>query len=407
MNFLVGENSTGKSSVLALLKLMSTPQFWNNDDFNIVDLELGSFSELLTTKPLDGKKEFQLGFHIDDDLEERARFTNTFLATYKNEQGSPRLTSIRLFIDSLNILIELRDSQMKVFIKEVKYLISEPEKFKYWIEDSNFKSIPSTIYGRDRNGINLFYEIRNALRNTLPSSIKISGALRPEFLPFPTWIAPIRSKPKRIYESFKLIFSPEGDHTPLLIKHILSNKFKKNISKEAFAKALQKFGSASGLFDKIEIKNLGKEESSPFHLNIFLNKSPIRITNVGYGVGQVLPVLTEILVSFSGNWFSVQQPEVHLHPKAQAALGAFFFEATKKQKYFLVETHSDFLIDRYRLCLKQNSHSISSQVLFFERTKNGNKVTGISIDKSGQYSENQPNSFRSFFINEELDLLSL
>ncbi|MBC7486579.1 MAG: AAA family ATPase, partial [Cytophagaceae bacterium] len=59
VNFFVGENSSGKSSILSLLKLMSSPQFWNNDDFNISDIELGFFNELVSNT-LIGKKSFQI-----------------------------------------------------------------------------------------------------------------------------------------------------------------------------------------------------------------------------------------------------------------------------------------------------------------------------------------------------------
>jgi predicted ATPase len=181
-----------------------------------------------------------------------------------------------------------------------------------------------------------------------------------------------------------------------------------NVTKEQFSSAIENFGKKSGLFDKIEIKNFSKDLSSPFILNIYLNGLSLKITNVGYGVGQVLPLLTEILVSYKGTWFSIQQPEVHLHPRAQAALGEFLYNsATIDEKYFLIETHSDFLIDRFRLAIKNGRKHKLSQVLFFERKKNGNTVKSIEINENGQYSDQQPKAFRDFFINEEMNLLSL
>ncbi|GHE62714.1 AAA family ATPase [Roseivirga thermotolerans] len=409
MNFFVGENSTGKSSVLALLRLISTPQFWNNDDFNTNDIELGFFNEL-ATKSIKGIKEFQLGFHIDENTDGRDRAFETLLLTYKNDKGSPKLSEIRLLIEDFNILLKVSNKQIRVYTKNARYLQGTYNSFQEWIGDNDFGDVKYKVYSSDDEYGNRvsFYEIRRFLREELPKKYKMEGLARPSFLPFTTWIAPIRTKPKRIYESFKLIFSPEGDHTPLLIKSILANEFKKNISKDEFSRRISQFGKQSGLFDKIEVKNLGKDMSSPFILNIYLNGMPLKITNVGYGVGQILPLLAEILVTYKGRWFSIQQPEVHLHPKAQAAWGEFIYEAAvRDNKSFLIETHSDFIIDRYRYCMKKGKKSPRSHVLFFERTTEGNKVTSIEINENGQYSENQPRSFREFFLNEELNLLSL
>lgn len=408
VNFLVGENSTGKSSVLSLIRLMSTYQFWENEDFNTGDIELGSFNELIS-KNVKGKKEFQLGYHIKESDKQRKRIFNTLLATYKNEKGSPKLNKIRILYGHFNILISISNKQFRYSIKEVSYEINYIKDFIIWVKDTDFNSIPYKIHAmEDDLGIRLsFFDIKYHLKKLLPKEFYVQGLSRPSFLPYSTWIAPIRSKPKRIYESFKLIFSSEGDHVPLLIKLILANQYKERITKDTFSKALENFGNQSGLFDKIEVKNLGKDISSPFILNVSFNGIPLKITNVGYGVGQVLPLLVEILVTRKGQWLSIQQPEVHLHPKAQAALGEFIYEAvSNRDKHFLIETHSDFIIDRFRYCLKNGDRKPTSQVLFFERKEGGNFVTPILIDQQGQYSENQPNSFRDFFINEELNLLT-
>lgn len=65
------------------------------------------------------------------------------------------------------------------------------------------------------------------------------------------------------------------------------------------------------------------------------------------------------------------------------------------------------MIDRFRLSIKKNKKHIDSQVLFFEKNKKGNSVYIIEINENGQYQENQPKGFRDFFINEELNLLSI
>lgn len=409
VNFLVGENSTGKSSILSILRLLSSAQFWNDDDFNTADVELGFFDELVSKHNRLNYKNFQIGYLSNND-ERFDRVFTTLLINYVNIKSVPTINELKFYIDKHNIKVLITKKQYKIYIKPVEYNVSTLDEFHNWIQDSNFNDIKFKVLKRDDDYTlkSPYYDIKQFLKKVLPNPKEIGALARPNFLPLSTWIAPIRSKPKRIYENFKLVFSPEGDHTPLLIKSILANEFKQNITKDKFSKILEEFGLNSGLFDKIEIESLGKQRNSPFHLNIFMNNMPLKITNVGYGVGQVLPLLTEILASYKDRWFTIQQPEVHLHPRAQAALGNFIFNAAiNDNKKFLIETHSDFLIDRFRYSIKKSKKCLDSQVLFFERSPNGNTVYSIDISDTGQYSEEQPDSFRNFFINEELNLLSL
>jgi predicted ATPase len=89
-------------------------------------------------------------------------------------------------------------------------------------------------------------------------------------------------------------------------------------------------------------------------------------------------------------------------------LGDIFFKLAKlEKKKFLVETHSDFTIDRFRLNMRKNETKIPSQILFFERTAEGNKVYEIPIDDEGELPEEQPKQYRDFFVREQMDILGL
>ena len=131
---------------------------------------------------------------------------------------------------------------------------------------------------------------------------------------------------------------------------------------------------------------------------------------VGYGVSQSLPVIVELFMRSSGQWFAIQQPEVHLHPKAQAALGDLFFRsAVSDNKKFLIETHSDYTIDRFRINYRKKNKKVlpKSQIIFFERDKDVNKAYRIQIDEKGELPVDQPAGYRKFFIKEEMKILDL
>ncbi len=114
--------------------------------------------------------------------------------------------------------------------------------------------------------------------------------------------------------------------------------------------SLERFGDASGLFHGLDVKRLGRQESSPFQILIKIAGPAFNLVDVGYGVSQALPIVVDLLQGKKGQMFLVQQPEVHLHPRAQAELGTLLGQLAKAdKKRIIVETHSDYLIDRVRM----------------------------------------------------------
>jgi predicted ATPase len=186
---------------------------------------------------------------------------------------------------------------------------------------------------------------------------------------------------------------------------------KKAKASGAFMDALNEFGRESGLYRGIGIRSFGKDLSSPFEVMIQLEAKgkSLRINNVGYGVSQALPVVVELMERPNNSYIGMQQPEIHLHPKAQAALGeVLFYAATTKTHHFFVETHSDYIIDRFRVKTRENGKLGNvAQVLFFERSSKGNCIHRMVIGDSGEYPSEQPDRFRNFFLNEHKRILGL
>ncbi len=175
---------------------------------------------------------------------------------------------------------------------------------------------------------------------------------------------------------------------------------------------LEHFGKAAGLFDEITIKQLGKKGSEPFQVQVRKfegrRKGPLRnLIDVGYGVSQVLPVITELLLldrrrRLAPRLFLLQQPEVHLHPSAQAALGTLFCEVASSGQQLVVETHSDHLLDRVRMEVRDGTTELKPDdvsILFFERDGLEVNIHSLSIDEDGNI-EGQPDNYRKFFMDE-------
>lgn len=148
---------------------------------------------------------------------------------------------------------------------------------------------------------------------------------------------------------------------------------------------------------------MGKGVGDPFQVRISFSGSAFNLVDVGYGVSQILPIIVDILRSEGERLFLLQQPEVHLHPRAQAELGSFLATlATTTGKRFVVETHSDYLVDRIRMDIRdgRNIKPEDVMILYFERQNGKVKVHPIEIDENGNL-ESVPKGYRSFFLEEE------
>ena len=174
--------------------------------------------------------------------------------------------------------------------------------------------------------------------------------------------------------------------------------------------SLEGFGQESGLFDEITINSLGRSEGEPFQVQIRKSGRPRRVKgpfrnliDVGYGVSQILPVITELLRRDSPQMFLLQQPEVHLHPSAQAALGSVFCNiAAEGKRQIIVETHSDHLLDRVRIEVRDGEVGIKPDdvsILFFEQGELDVNIHSIRLDENGNVLDAPP-SYRQFFMEE-------
>lgn len=403
VNFLVGENSTGKTSLLKIINLLSRHEFWTSFEFNNSEVELGYFNEIYNKKSNSkGKRTFQIGIERPIRKPRGDEKNLKLVLDFNEKQSIPNLSQVKARIGNHDILIKFSEKQIRYWTRECP-----EQEFKEWA--TNLDTFGSFKIFKHPINLPLFL-ILTLIDNDLTDENHVNFSLHHlEIFDRFKWIAPIRAKAKRIYESYKIKFSPEGDHIPSLLRKILTDK--STTSKKQIISTLEKFGRQSNLFDEIIVKELGEKNVSPFEILVKYRNLEMKLPNVGYGVSQSLPLIIEILSS-KNIVFSVQQPEVHLHPKAQSAFGSFIFNAIKNDgNRFIIETHSDFTINRFRYEMLKNKDKgntkIKSKVLFFERGDFGNRITEMNINQEGAFVDEVPDTYRDFFIDEELKLLEL
>ena len=122
-----------------------------------------------------------------------------------------------------------------------------------------------------------------------------------------------------------------------------------------------------------------------FQLKVKVRTGPhANIVDVGYGVSQSLPILVDVMTTeeepgregrrrhANARAFLLQQPEVHLHPKGQAEFANLFISAFNRNgSHFLIETHSDYIVDRVRIAVRQKTLKPADvSILYFEPSGN-------------------------------------
>ena len=216
--------------------------------------------------------------------------------------------------------------------------------------------------------------------------------------------APVRSRPRRTYDPARLSPDSEGEYVPMYLAG-LYYRDRRNWTR--LKDTLESAGQAAGLFDEISIKPLGRRDSDPFQVQVRKYsgrlKGPKRnLIDAGYGVSQVLPLLTEMLRPDAPPMFLLQQPEVHLHPSAQAALGSLFCQVAAPDRQLIVEMHSDHLLDRVRMDVRDGKTTLKPEdvsILYFERGNLDVQIHSIGLDRLGNVL-GAPPSYGSFFMEE-------
>ena len=231
----------------------------------------------------------------------------------------------------------------------------------------------------------------------------------PEHRPFAS--APVRSRPRRTYDPARPARDPEGENVPMYLSTAF---FEDKKSWKTLKDALESFGREAGLFDEIAVRALGRRSSEPFQMHVRKYgsrvKGPMRnLIDVGYGVSQVLPILTELFRDSQTSMFLLQQPEVHLHPSAQAALGSLFCRIADRRRQLVVETHSDHLLNRVRMDVRDGRSKLTPDdvsILFFERGDLDVRIHSLRLDGEGNVLDAPP-SYRRFFLEESRRSLRL
>lgn len=413
LTLLVGENSTGKTSFLALVRaLLEAGYDARTPNFREPPYDLGTFRDIAHNRGARGSraKEFSASFAAKPHGAEFSGSGHRFQVTFA-EEASFASPSFREYSSGETVF---RETAVECFlatsrgswsweITEEWAQIRRAEKFlpSFLLLHDLVTSNDDPGYGvlRHRRPEDLTNGPREEDQETayklLRSFANATG--------HPYCAAPVRSRPLRTYDPLKLASDPEGENIPTFLADL---SLREPAKWEELHRAIESFGRAGGLFDELRVLRLARG-GGPFQIQVRRHsqgkKGPWRnLIDVGYGVSQVLPLLTE-LCRPDGPWlFLLQQPEVHLYPSAQAALGSLLVQVAASGRQVLVETHSDHLMDRVRMDIRDRKTGLTpadASLLFFERGDLDARIHSLRFGENGEVL-GAPPGYRQFFLDE-------
>ena len=427
LTLLVGENSTGKTSFLALLRALDDLAHNTIPDFKRPPYDLGSFDEIVHYRGGRGGRAETFCAEVaappaSDSSQDEWRLIVKFGKKGTAPVPVYQRVSLGKVGDKSNqedtwIAVDFQSSSIKVGTKRGAWDVSKGDTLQR--DRVSLRGTLLSLCAAETPS-----KLINVCKPEEDSPNVIAGDMQdwqplmreiPAQSPRAFASAAVRSQPRRTYDPARSAIDPEGHYVPMFLAELSSQQ------SEVWSKlkqGLENFGQSSGLFDEIKIRHFDKRShSSPFQVQVKKSgkmgtKGPWRnLMDVGHGVSQALPIITELLrenaeqrrsSNSRPRQFLLQQPEVHLHPSAQAALGSLFCQVAGPKRQLIVETHSDYLIDRVCMDVRDGVSGLKPEdvsILFFERRGLDVRIHSLRLDEQGNVS-GAPDGYRQFFLDE-------
>lgn len=231
-----------------------------------------------------------------------------------------------------------------------------------------------------------------------------------------SYIGPFRQSPERIYRDTGSQQKKVG----------VKGEYASNVLIDDYSKNKTLIDSISEwLYKALGYKLVVANVAEGYFQLLLEDKNGIRsnISDVGYGISQILPIITQTLVSASSEEFFekkdnyrlseisiIEQPELHLHPAAQAELADLFAACicSNTNRKMLVETHSEHFIRKLQVLIADKNCEITANdvaIYYVDKNEKGEAfIDKLNILPNGQFEKEWPSGFfdKAFELSLEL-----
>jgi len=409
-----GTNSSGKTSILQLLLMLKQTVESSDrkrvvhagDDNSIVDL--GTFYDLIHCHKAESLLEISISWSLLDTLrikdperKDKSLFEIRdleFNVQVEGESGSPMVTKLSYSFDESVFGMEMKAKRGKKY--EYK-LISEPYRPIRQMGRAWPLPAPIKFYGFP-DEVSGYYQNVGFLSDIVLEFEGLFGRT--------AYLGPLRDYPKRIYTWGGEEPSDVGRKGELAVAAVLAArqrgkyispgyKKKRRDLEETIALWLGKMG----IIHTFSLKQIGEgRKDYEVQVRKTMRSPEVLITDVGFGLSQVLPVLVLCYYVPEGSVLLLEQPELHLHPLAQAWLADVFIDVVQNRKVQVVlESHSEHFLRRLQRRIAEEMIPAEKTALYFCGMENsGSKAERLDVDMFGDI-KNWP---KDFFGDEMGDL---
>ena len=434
LTVLCGVNSSGKSSILKSLLMLKQSVDGNYNENSILlngryTLN-GTFEDIVTnrkiSKPIVISNSFKIKYHnfLSTFEKDSIRSISNILNIHKNDeinfyfnitiknkaknQNDNCIASYTISIDVFSNDKNTTHTIKLVNIKEEKFDIEIDiktlgEKFTLSNCSCNFKGLSlSSVYVENdwkHNEREKVLNIIYSLFNFVP--LQYAGI---------KYIAPLRNEPSRIYtiSQDKNDVGLYGEFTPQTIYFNKDNNLKYLQPPQndifTFHKEDTTFiNHLNSWCNYLGIDNIVFNENDEYKEVLKIKIGESNFVDVGFGVSQILPILTTGLLMKQNESLILQQPEIHLHPKMQMNFADFILGLAYTQKNIIIETHSDHIINRLLRRLIEDPRLINRVKFYFIDKNSEPQISSIEMNPVNGFI-NAPLDFFSQFGDESMKI---
>ena len=202
------------------------------------------------------------------------------------------------------------------------------------------------------------------------------------------YLGPVRAQPQSAYMQYldvNLDLNSDGSNVAQIIWRLQKQKVNGYEEGLTFQDLVNKYLDVLGIKQKIKVS---RREKIVYSIELSLandNTQFVPISDVGFGVSQVLPVILNGLVTNPSEIAIFEQPEIHLHPECKGKLADVFLDFVEHKRQVIVETHSSELIDNLRLkIIEDPSLKEKINIIFIEDSDDGSaQVRIVDLDDDG------------------------
>lgn len=194
------------------------------------------------------------------------------------------------------------------------------------------------------------------------------------------YLGPLRDYPKRQYQWAGAQPADMGRRGERVVESLLASRESgvtfsrgRGVKRQTLEQRVAWWLKELGLIASFEVRPI-TEDGTLFQVWVrrHARAAEVLITDVGFGVSQILPVITLCYYAPEGSTVILEQPEIHLHPRVQAGLADIFVDVVQQRNVqIILESHSEHLLRRLQLRIAEERIASTDAALHFCMTEKG------------------------------------